>query len=112
MKKIATVSFQSSVVVKGIEKKLSEWGYQVTSVTEKFEEIQNLARETELFIVYLPEDFMSDSIKKNNLSKICEELAKRQKNAIVIGELKYHKEKPFGWKISGCSGFQNCRFWV
>ena len=92
MKKITIVSFQSSVVVKGIEKKLSEWGYQITSVTEKFEEIQNFAREMELFVVYLPGDLMSDSIKKNNLSKICEELAKKQKNAILIGELKYHKE--------------------
>ena len=92
MKNIATVSCQSSVVVKGIEKKLSEWGYQITSVTEKFDEIKNLVRELELFIVYLPGDIMSDPVKKNHLSKICEELTKRQKNAILIGELKYHKE--------------------
>ena len=92
MKKIATVSFQSSVVVKGIEKKLSEWGYQITSVTEKFEEIQNLAREMELFVVYLPGDLMSDSIRKKSFSKICEELINRQKDAILIGESKYHKD--------------------
>lgn len=92
MKKIATVSFQSSVVVKGIEKKLSEWGYQVTSVIEKFDEIKSLAREMELFIVYLPGDIMGDSVRKSHLSKICEELTKRQKNAILIGEMNFHKE--------------------
>ena len=84
--------FQISVVAKGVEKRLSELGYNVESVVGKFEDIDYLVQSTDLFVLYLPGDIADDQLKIRSLSHICTTLSLSGRTTIVIGEWKYHEE--------------------
>ena len=82
--------FQYSVVVKGIEKKLIDCGYNVTILENDFERIRDHAGDTDIFIAYLPTDLLDDSVKMRNLTKICDAAKAAGSNMIIIGEAKSH----------------------
>ena len=86
--KIVIVMQKFSVVVKGIEKKLEELGYRITTLTDNFDEISYLAKDTSLFILYLPSDMYSDGVKMMELERICNQIKSGGRAMIVIGEKK------------------------
>ncbi len=91
-KKIAIAVFQYSVVVKGIEKKLNDIGYEVSIMDGDFERIREHAGDTDVFIAYLPTDLLDDSVKIKTLTNICEMINSAGAKMILIGEAKYHRD--------------------
>ena len=91
-KNVVTVMFQNSVVVKGIEKKLAELGYNVSSIVNDFERVKIVAPGTALFVLYLPSDVLDDKAKIASLNHIVEYVKEAGKNMLVIGEVKYHTD--------------------
>lgn len=92
-KEIAILMFQYSVVVKGIERKLTDMEYSVTTVAEHLEdEARRLAGRVAMFILYLPGDIMDDPMKKKKLQLIVEAAAGSNQKMVVIGEEKYQDD--------------------
>ena len=89
---IALVMFQYSVVVKGIEKKLQDLGYHVEMVQDRFEKIADMAKNIDLFLLYLPNDIVDDEPKKLIFSNIIDAVLKAENNMVVIGEHKDHAD--------------------
>lgn len=91
-KKVAIILYQYSIVVKGIERKLKELGYNVTTIEPDFKLIKECAAQTDLFVVYLPKDNKDredDRAKLESLTQICDTLKANGKNMVVIGEKDY-----------------------
>lgn len=91
-KRLVLVVMQYSVVVKGIERKLSDAGYKASILSENFEQIMDLAGTTDLFILYLPSDIVDKGDKLTVLSFICDKVNKSGRNMIIIGEEKDHDD--------------------
>ncbi|MBR4724613.1 MAG: response regulator [Lachnospiraceae bacterium] len=92
MKNVVTVMFQISVVVKGIERRLTDMGCNVKSVVGNIEEVEHYLSDTALFIVYLPSEIMDDPRKIMSVSKVCKMVMEKAGNIIFIGEWKFHDE--------------------
>ncbi len=91
-KMVVTVMYQSSVVAKGIEKKLADWGYQVVSVIGDFSSIDRYAEQAGLYLLYLPTDILDDPKKLAQLDRILDSVVQSGKNMICVGETKYHND--------------------
>ena len=92
-KEVVILMFQYSIVVKGIERKLADMDYHVSTVTENLDqEMQRLAGRVELCLFYLPGDIADDIVKKKVLQHITEVASDRQQKLIIIGEKKYHDD--------------------
>ena len=92
VKNAVTIMFQFSIVVKGVEKKLTEMGYGITELVGDFDQLDYLAKNNDLFITYLPSDIMDDHKKLKSLLKICDIIRSSGKRMIVIGEYKFHDD--------------------
>ena len=85
-KGIVIVMFKYSVIVKGIERKLSDCGYSVTILAEEYDMIQKLDLITALFIVYLPKGIADNRGDIGQLMHICDRIQATGRNMILIGE--------------------------
>ena len=85
-KGIVIVMFKYSVIVKGIERKLSDCGYSVTILAEEYDMIQKLDLITALFIVYLPKGIAYNRGDIGQLMHICDRIQATGRNMILIGE--------------------------
>lgn len=85
-KGIVIVMFKYSVIVKGIERKLSDCGYNVTILAEEYDMIQKLDLITALFIVYLPKGVADNRGDIGQLMHICDRIQATGRNMILIGE--------------------------
>ncbi|MCR5024570.1 MAG: response regulator [Lachnospiraceae bacterium] len=90
--KIVIVLFQYSVVVKGIERKLRDLGYQVDVVTGDIKLLSNYYSQADLFFLYLPGDVTDDESKEKIVDEICNEVGFNKKKMILVGEEKSHDE--------------------
>ena len=84
--------FKVSIVVKGVEKKLAEMEYTVTEQVANFDDIEYLAKNNDLLVLYLPEELVDEPVKMKNLAKICKTVAGCGKPMLVIGEYNHHEE--------------------
>ncbi|MBP5275216.1 MAG: response regulator [Lachnospiraceae bacterium] len=75
-----------SVVVKGIENKIKEMGYNLLIVDEDLDMLRRYMPEASLFIAYLPEDVAEDNSKTVKFEKILEIVSDTDKNMILIGD--------------------------
>lgn len=91
-KSIVIIVLQYSVVVKGIERKLSDAGYKASILSEDFEKIRDLAGTADLFLLYLPNDIVEDEDRLEQLSYICDKVNNSKKGMILIGEPKDHRD--------------------
>ena len=92
-REIVIVMFQYSVIIKGIERKLTEMQYRVSTVTENLEnEMKRIAGRVSLIVFYLPPDINEDHSKLKTLLEMGDVVEKRHQNAILIGEGKYKAE--------------------
>ncbi len=89
--RIVIFLYQYSVVVKGIERRLADLGYEVEMITDVTELVGKTAS-TNLFILYLPADIMEDRTKQVSIGQICDMVKKGERNLIILGEKKYHSE--------------------
>ncbi len=91
-KNITLISFQNSIVVKGLQRNLQTFGYHVEMVTEMFQTIREKADDTALFITYLPEDLIVDQMRLQTVATICETVTECKKNMILIGAAPDHED--------------------
>ena len=82
-KGIVIVMFKYSVIVKGIERKLSDCGYSVTILAEEYDMIQKLDLMTALFIVYLPKGIADN---RGQLTQIYDMIQATGRNMVLVGE--------------------------
>ena len=92
VKNAVTIMFQVSIVVKGVEKKLTEMGYGITELVGDFEQLEYLTKRDDLFVTYLPSDILDDQKKLKKLIQICDTVRSSGKRMIVIGEYKFHDD--------------------
>lgn len=59
-KNIVIFMYKYSVIVKGIERELREWGYHVQVIAGTSYKLKVLANETSLFIIYLPNNVIEN----------------------------------------------------
>ena len=84
-KKIVIVTYQFSVVVKGIEKELTNEGYEVELIDSNLEGIQSRVPETDLFLLYLADNFVDHAEYMKGVLKICDTITAGGKRIIIIG---------------------------
>ena len=100
---IAIFMFQYSVVIKGIERKLSDMGYRATVIKDDLEqEVSRLAGRVALMIFYLSPDCIDDHAMLRELHTMDLTITDRQQKVILIGETKYRIEL-----LSEIPGFKN-----
>lgn len=88
-KKICVIKYQESVIVRGIEKKLKEMHYGVTSYeSDAWNDIRGEYKRADLFIIYLPPDVVDRDMSqfKKELGKLLSDISAEGKKAIVIGD--------------------------
>ncbi|MCR5303164.1 MAG: response regulator [Lachnospiraceae bacterium] len=90
--KIGLIVFHNSIIIRGVEKKLSGMGYNVTLVLDGFDRIPFLAKQMNLFIIYLPEDADGDVRIKKQLESICSSIKENNGKVLIIGESRYHSD--------------------
>lgn len=92
-REIAIIMFQYSVVIKGIERKLTEMGFHPIVIKEDLEqEVTRLAGRVALMIFYLSPDCVDNSSVVMELHTMNLTLIDRQQKAILIGDSKYRVE--------------------
>ena len=101
-KSIVIVVLQYSVVVKGIERKLSDAGYITSILSEEFEKIRDMASTADLFLLYLPSNITDNEDMLEELSYVIEKVNKSGRNMILIGETKdrsdlFHEIPDYTW---------------
>ena len=93
LKEVAIIMFQYSVIVKGIERKLTDMGYKVTPVTEHLEDrVRVLADRMSLFVFYLPPDITTDSSRKKTLHLISDMVLDKDKCLILLGDKQQYED--------------------
>lgn len=90
--KVVIILFQYSVVAKGIEKKLADVGFDVTTIVDDLEKVELYAKEPSVFLVYLPDEIASDKAELVVLKGICDVIGNNGRRMICIGEKRYHAE--------------------
>ena len=91
-KLIIILTYQYSVVVKGIERNLQEEGFNTVLVNDTFEQVGGLAPQADLFLFYLPNDIASDIAKIEKFAKVCAKINTYGKNMVILGEKKDRKD--------------------
>ncbi|MCR5685117.1 MAG: response regulator [Lachnospiraceae bacterium] len=77
--------------MKGIERNLKEMGYAVYSITGDFDPVATCVSRIGLFIMYLPDDIMEDTLKQKKLSALCGTIRGGGSKLVLIGEQRYHQ---------------------
>ncbi len=91
-KLIIILTYQYSVVVKGIERNLQEEGFNTVLVNDTFDQVGGLAPQANLFLFYLPNDIASDVAKIEKFAKVCAKINTYGKNMVILGEKKDRKD--------------------
>ena len=92
-REIVIMMFTYSVIIKGIEKKLVDMQYRVTTLTEDLEsETDRLAGRVCLMLFYLPGDIIDDMAKIQTLKYICDSVRKNNQKIVFIGDVHYKSE--------------------
>ncbi|MCR4792916.1 MAG: response regulator [Lachnospiraceae bacterium] len=89
---ITLITYQFSVVVKGIENKLVELGYKVDVVSDTFDILPAVSKTSDLFLIYLPSDIADSSAKISALSLMCDTAKDAGINIILLGEYLCHED--------------------
>lgn len=88
-KQIRIILRHYSIVIRGVERKLKELGYNVELMEPDSDLIKASAAQTDLFIMYLPKDGKNrsdDEQTLNSLLQTCDAIQSCKKNMVVIGE--------------------------
>ena len=89
---IAIIAMQYSVVIRGLEKKLGDLGYKVNTIENFLDGIQGSAEETDMYIIYTPDNIVKDELKLKKLDMIVKMTTNTGKRTMIIGEKKCRDE--------------------
>ena len=90
--KVAIISYQFSVVVKSIEKGLSQEGYKVELIGDSLSQITDKMNTTDVFLMYLPDKMIDEEKKIYNLLLICDKFKDTNRKIILIGNDREHDD--------------------
>ncbi|MBP3232746.1 MAG: response regulator [Anaerovibrio sp.] len=90
-KNITLIIYQYSVIVKGLERKLKDLGYDVFTIVSDFGHIKASAIKPDLYILYLPKLVQNDESQNDALEYICNEVWGTGVKMFVIGESGDHR---------------------
>ncbi len=90
--KVVFILYKYSVVVRGMEKRLTESGFIVSTIADDYKKITDFAKEEVVFVIYLPEDITRDKLKQETLEQICYLVDKTSNCLLVIGEEHFRDE--------------------
>ena len=91
-KKVAIILQQYSIVVKGVERKLKELNYDVTTIKPETDLLRAVSGETDLFVLYLPKDSKNREEEESMFQmmlQVCDVMQTYQKTMVLIGEKSY-----------------------
>lgn len=91
-KNVIILLYQYSVVARGYEKALAAEGFNVTTVTDKFDQVDDYLEDNALIIVCLPNEITIESVRVNSLMRIMDVSRDHHRNMIFIGEKQFHPE--------------------
>ncbi|MCR4743873.1 MAG: response regulator [Lachnospiraceae bacterium] len=105
MSKAVLVTNKFSIVLKGVEKKIKDLGYEVKMIKDGFNKISEEDYKADLILLYMTDDLLRKSINLDMILDICDN-AKHNNCGIVLvdGDQNHHeflrvapKLKSFGW---------------
>ncbi len=88
-RKVTLVVFKHSVVMRGVRRRLTESNMQVVTIVGGFDQIRNHLDTTDVFVVSLPEDLISNDVRLLQFSRLYEELRKYNGPVIIVGDEYY-----------------------
>ncbi len=85
-KKVLIVRAQESIITRGIARKLEELECAVTVRAEDAPNLKDDIANTELLLIYLSSDCLSNTIQRRHIGEICNQIGEDWKDTIVVGE--------------------------
>ena len=82
---IAIISNQQGIVVRGLKRRFEEEGHVVRLLPEKVKDVNECAKDTDLFIMNLDDELSKDPHEVIELFKVSEAVKAAGNNAVVIG---------------------------
>ncbi len=82
---IAIISHQFSIVVKSLEKGITELGYLVTLIEDDIQTVTNSIDRFETYIVYLQDTVLGDMNRIQKIYLVCDTIKDHKKKLIFIG---------------------------
>lgn len=89
---VVIVLFQYSVVAKGIEKKLYDLAFNVTTVVDDLEKLRMHTKNNSIYLIYLPDEIAENKMELDKLTEISNMIVDSSQNMILIGEKRYHND--------------------
>ncbi len=92
-REIFIAMFKYSVVVKGIERKLTDLDFKVTTVSERLDDhMEHSGGRAALFILYLTGDIAEDSAQRAQLFRLCGIAEDKKQKILLIGEERSYED--------------------
>ncbi len=88
---IVFITSQFSIVVKSIEKGLTEQGYAVTLLDADIEKIGETLFSTDVYILYLHDAMLDDKEQIEKTVEICDMLREKKEGVVLIGSEPYRE---------------------
>ena len=96
--KIKTLMFQPSVVSRGLEKKLSDMGNSVESITGDFSGVEDTMNDTDVYLFNLPTKLADDTHELRELEKSANMMSSKGQSMILVGEKEVYNELTRAYK--------------
>lgn len=85
-KKVVFLMEKSSIVVKGLEKRLNSEGFFTYSLAENFDNIKEYTKEADIFVLYDPMAILDSKNGANSIVLIKDQIKDKGCNMVMIGE--------------------------
>ena len=89
-KYVKVIAFQHNTQVRGIEKTVKDLGLYVEILLADIDKIIKTLDKTNMYIIAIPEEIMSDSVAQSVLEEIIDCILNKNKYLILIGNKSYH----------------------
>lgn len=85
---IVFIEHKQSIIVRGLKKRMEDYGYDVKTLSDNFSRIEMMQSDTDVFVVYFSENVMKDSNELRSLNEIHSYLNEFKCKIVTIGEPK------------------------
>lgn len=89
-KDVVIVTFNYSVVVRGLEKKLGQEGFNIVAVVRDLEGVMAHVGKANLFLMYLSENIKNSKDEATKIYEIIHVIAENEQSMILIGDKDYY----------------------
>ncbi len=85
--KVLFLMEKSSIVIKGLEKRINAEEYETASIVENFDKIEEYAKDAGVFVVYNPQSILDVKYGQKNIVLIKDQAKDNNCNIIFVGEI-------------------------